>query len=264
MSSRTHHPTRFPFALLLAGGLLAGCQDTAVIEPNLRGADPAGLSMSTSSGASGEQIRANRLRELGRPGLQKGVNLPSDVPIPADALAQVQAQRPTGFTQPAHAPTFEPKNVRLGEAARPSANLLQQLRASNALKSGQLSSGGEIGTQSTTQSSSSMGPIYIDWYSYVDPLFGGDLIDFGSGSGASEPITYIEVLGDSYIDGYPALTLYDYWNNSSFAGVGWRYDAYLYGYAGLYEQYGYHYWYHEFSTGPQEAAASSYTYSFGF
>ena len=225
---------------------LAACSAALVGLSSLLGACDAGAptaaapeaAPSASLSARAAQIQQERLREAGRSGLKPGLNH-----APSERLqAVVESRTPPGLTRSPSSPVFRLQKARLGEAARPSAEQMAAHRAKGGeafFEGTGTTGGGEPGEVGVANHE----PWQYTGYSWADVWFGGDYVDMGSYTAASKYITYIDVIGDSFADGYYLLTLYNYANNASFAGVGWTYYAYWYGYYTWYEQYGNHYVY---------------------
>lgn len=233
---RTYRLSACSAAVVGLASLLGACDAGA---PTASAPDAAQVSAPAASlSPRAAEVQQKRLRDAGRSGLKAGVNS-----APSERLQSVVLEKaPPGLERRQSAPAFRVQKLRLGEAARPSAEQMaaHRARGGESFFEGTGTTGGggtgEIGA-ANHESWSYTGA------SFADVWFGGDYVDMGSYTSASKNITYIDVIGDSFADGYYLTTLYHYANNSSFAAAWWTYYAYWYGYYTWYEQYGNHYVY---------------------
>jgi hypothetical protein len=182
-------------ALVGLSSLLGACDAVAPTAAVPEAAPAASLSARVG------QVQQERLREAGRSGLKRGVNYP-----------------PSGLTRSQSAPAFRVQNLRLGEAARPSAEwmALYRTKGGKAFFKGTGTMGG--------REPGGVGVANHEPLGYMGFSRASSWSGIEAWTGADRNITYIDVIADIYYQ-YGYCTAYDYAENFSWAEVGWIYGC---------------------------------------
>jgi len=203
---------------LLIGVLLIGCDQQAPVGSDApKASDPSPVPTTLSSQVQ-DSIQTDRLSDLGLPtDLSRGVYSTKNVSVPDSLKNSVQSRAPSGFKIPNTRPNVSLQESNIGDDAKPSQNTRQNAADADT-----------VGFTSTVEKDS---PVPVVEYTNAPnsgswSYYGGSYINIGyyytgmgSYTGATKNISYIDVIGTSYVDFFPVFSGYDYGFDASFAGV---------------------------------------------
>lgn len=169
------------------------------------------------------QVQQERLRKAGRPGLKRGVNYAPSARLPAVD----ESKTPPGLMRGQSASASRVRNLRLGEAALPSAEQRAMLRTKGGKpieRTGILRGGepGEVGV-ANHEAWTYEGYLGAQAFGWSYPIH----VSMNAWTVASKNITYLDFIADVYLTtsyghpGYYQYTVHDYAENSTGVGASW-------------------------------------------
>lgn len=190
---------------LLIGVALIGCDQQAPVGSDApKASDPSPVPTTLSSQVQ-DSIWTDRLGDLGLPtDLKQGVYSTKNVTVPEQLKKEVQSRAPDDFTIPSSRPNVlektnigedakPPKAVRENAADADTVDLNATVDKNNTVPA--------LEDQSTLTVNSDT--IYVSAGSYVNPDTFFDWVQMGSWSEASQPITYLDAFGISFVNFVP-------------------------------------------------------------
>ncbi|WP_141491708.1 hypothetical protein [Longimonas halophila] len=212
---------RRSFALVIActlvlGGL-TGCDQEAPVEVE-EGNDQ--IPAPERSVESTDDMQDKRLNAFGLPlDLESGVYSTDQYAVPEDITNQVQSRAPDGYKVPSTRPDIQLQDQSVGTEAEPSQDIRDQ-----AVDASTVDFDAQVDPDNTVPAvEHSSAPTSGGWTaylgSYVDPNSFLSRVWMGSNTRTTKNVSYLDVIGSSYVDFFPAYIGYDYSFDGRFAGV---------------------------------------------
>ena len=209
-------------ACILVLGGLTGCDQETPVEVE-EGSDQ--IPAPERSVKSADDIQDKRLNAFGLPlDLESGVYSTDQYSVPDSITNHIQSRAPDGYQIPATRPDIQLQDQSVGTEAEPSQDIRDQ-----AVDADKVDFNATVDAENTVPAvEGTSAPSSGDWTayfgSYVNPNSFLSIVSMGSYTGTTKNVTYLDVIGSSYVDFFPAHIGYDYRFNGGFAGVSATFD----------------------------------------